>query len=520
MTQAPIPARQDGRAERVLAAHPGQKLRALAAQGTEEKVDRLLLQAREERVASWELILCRNGQHPTTFAFSAQPQDGLLVLVGSLVPEDYGVVLSQVSSTLSELGALHRETERQQRELARRADELQRVNRDLEESNRGVRSLHASLDEKAENLQRAAEVKNRVVANVSHEFRTPLHSILGLSKVLLNPLNGQLSSEQEKQVQFIRTSAEALYELVNDLLDLSKVEAGKAVLRHTRFEARAFMRALRGMMRPLLAPESPVELIFPEGAEGLELETDEAKLSQVLRNLISNAVKFTERGSITVTVEQGPRDTVSFSVKDTGIGIPAHKLGNIFELFTQVDESLERSRGGLGIGLTLVRNMVELHGGTIAVTSAGLGKGSEFLVRLPLAMTVPALVGDTLSAEERQRQRRILLVEDNSDARQALKDLLELWGHQMQVAQDGLDGVAMALEVRPELALVDMGLPGLDGYRVAQELRARVGEDIRLVAITGYGGPEDRHRALQAGFDHHLVKPVKPDELDRLLTEL
>jgi CheY-like chemotaxis protein len=185
-----------------------------------------------------------------------------------------------------------------------------------------------------------------------------------------------------------------------------------------------------------------------------------------------------------------------------------------------VDESLERSRGGLGIGLTLVRNLVQMHGGLILATSAGPGRGSEFTVRLPMLASLPALTRALVSEEERPRQRRILLVEDNSDARQALKDLLELWGHQVEVAQDGMGGVTRALEARPDLALVDIGLPGLDGYRVAQELRRRVGEAIRLVAITGYGGAEDRHRALQAGFDHHLVKPVKPDELDRLLTEL
>lgn len=253
-------------------------------------------------------------------------------------------------------------------------------------------------------------------------------------------------------------------------------------------------------------------------------ELKEAERTRLARETAAILAKYTDAGgTIFVHASQEGVDGAARAVvriKDTGIGIPAHKQGSIFELFTQADESLERSRGGLGIGLTLVRSLVELHGGTASVTSAGQGQGSEFLVRLPLAASAPALVGDTLSAEERQRQRRILLVEDNSDARQALKDLLELWGHQVQVAQDGLDGVAMALEVRPELALVDIGLPGLDGYHMARELRARVGEDIRLVAITGYGGPEDRHRALQAGFDHHLVKPVKPDELDRLLTEL
>nr|WP_232293257.1 response regulator [Stigmatella aurantiaca] len=207
-------------------------------------------------------------------------------------------------------------------------------------------------------------------------------------------------------------------------------------------------------------------------------------------------------------------------IRDTGIGIPSHKLPDIFELFAQADESLERSRGGLGIGLTLVRNLVELHGGTIGATSDGPGQGSEFVVKLPVAPHLSPPFGKPQPPTGHSLHRRILLVEDNSDARQALKDLLELWGHRVQVAQDGMEGLALALEVRPDLALVDIGLPGLDGYRVAKELRARVGRNIRLVAITGYGGPEDRSRALQAGFDHHMVKPVKPDELNRLLMDL
>lgn len=314
-----------------------------------------------------------------------------------------------------------------------------------------------------------------------------------------------------------------LARLVDDLLDVSRITRGKVELRQERLDLRLVLQQVLALMRPVADGRGlKLESSLPE--RPLWLKADATRLEQVFINLVDNATKYTDAGG-TISVHASPEGVDGAAravvrIKDTGIGIPTHKLGSIFELFHQVDESLERSRGGLGIGLTLVRSLVELHGGTISVTSAGLGQGSEFLVRLPLAASAPALVGDTLSAEERQRQRRILLVEDNSDARQALKDLLELWGHQVQVAQDGLDGVAMALEVRPELALVDIGLPGLDGYHVARELRARVGEDIRLVAITGYGGPEDQHRALQAGFDHHLVKPVKPGELDRLLTEL
>jgi len=206
-------------------------------------------------------------------------------------------------------------------------------------------------------------------------------------------------------------------------------------------------------------------------------------------------------------------------VRDTGIGIAPEVLPYVFELFAQADTSLERTRGGLGIGLTLVRQLVQLHGGQVSAHSDGPGQGSEFVVRLPLvhALEEPAEPG---APGDSRRARRILLVEDNPDARQAMRELLELWGHQVEVAPDGLRGVELALRKPPELALVDIGLPGLDGYHVAAELRSRVGNAIRLVAITGYGGPEGQDRALRAGFDLHLVKPVKPDDLDRLLSNL
>ena len=384
-----------------------------------------------------------------------------------------------------------------------------------------LRHAERELRMRADQLVAADRRKDEFLAMLAHELRNPLAAIMTAIGILeLKPTD---DTKEQRMRSIIHRQTHHLARLVDDLLDVSRITRGKVELRHDRLDLRLVLQQVLALMRPVADGRGlKLESSLPE--RPLWLNADATRLEQIFMNLVDNATKYTDAGgTITVHASQEGEDGSARAVvriKDTGIGIPAHKLRSIFELFTQVKESLERSRGGLGIGLTLVRSLVEMHGGTVAVTSAGLGQGSEFLVRLPLTATIPALVGDTLSAEERQRQRRILLVEDNSDARQALKDLLELWGHQVQVAQDGLDGVAMALEVRPELALVDIGLPGLDGYRVAQELRARVGEDIRLVAITGYGGPEDRHRALQAGFDHHLVKPVKPDELDRLLTEL
>jgi signal transduction histidine kinase/CheY-like chemotaxis protein len=509
----------DERAQRVLCAQVGQPLRALAAQGTEEKVDRLLLQAREERVERWELILCRQGANPTTFAFSAMPHDGHLVMVGSLVPEDYGSALSQVSSTLSELAALHRETERQRRELRRRANELMRLNRELEESNRGVRSLHAALDEKAESLQHASEVKSRVVANVSHEFRTPLHSILGLSKVLLNPLNGPLSAEQEKQVHFIRTSAEALYELVNDLLDLSKAEVGKSVLRHTRFKAGEFLVALRGMMRPLLPQEAPVELLFPEPPEGLELETDEAKLSQVLRNLVSNAVKFTERGTITVTVSHGPRDTVCFAVKDTGIGIPPEYQERVFEEFVQVDTPLHKQVKGTGLGLPLARRLSEMLGGTLTVQSTP-GEGSTFTVTLP---RVHPEVKEMAGLAERSSQldpvrSPVLVLEGDRQTLFLYEKYLERSGFQVLPVRTVEDARRTLQRVRPAAMVLDVMLEGEASWSFLAEMKTK--EDTRDIPILVVTITDREQKARALGADEFWLKPVDAAQLLHKLGEL
>ncbi|SEK94216.1 Signal transduction histidine kinase [Stigmatella aurantiaca] len=509
----------DARAENILGAQQGKRLRALAAQGTEEKVDRLLLQAREERVDGWELILCAGENKPTTFAFRAQPYEGQVVMVGSLVPEDYGAALSQVSSTLSELSTLHRETERQQRELQRRADELQRLNRELEESNRGVRSLHAALDEKAESLQRAAEVKGRVVANVSHEFRTPLHSILGLSKVLLNPLNGPLTAEQEKQVQFVRTSAEALYDLVNDLLDLSKMEAGKAVLRPNRFVAGNFVSALRGMMRPLLPPESPVEIIFPESPSTVELETDEAKLSQVLRNLVSNAVKFTEQGTIAIQVSQGPRDTVCFSVKDTGIGIPPEYQERIFEEFIQVETPLHKKVKGTGLGLPLARRLTEMLGGTLTVQSV-LGKGSTFTVTLPrVHPEVKEMAGLSERSQHLDPARApVLVLEDDRQTLFLYEKYLERSGFQVIAVRTVEEARRTVQRVRPAAMVLDVMLEGETSWSFLAEMKSR--EDTRDIPILVVTITDREQKARALGADEFWLKPVEPERLRRKLDEL
>ncbi|RYZ35039.1 MAG: response regulator [Myxococcaceae bacterium] len=509
---------RDERAARLLGVKTGQSLKSLASAGSENKVEMLLVQARDEAVDGWELILQRDHK-PATFAFRARPHEGGVAMVGSLVPEDYGAALTQVSTTLGELTALHRETARQQYELKLRAEELSRLNKELEESNKGVRSLHAALDEKAESLQRASEIKSRVVANVSHEFRTPLHSILGLSKVLLNPLNGSLAAEQEKQVQFIRSSAESLFELVNDLLDLSKVESGKTMLRHTHFAVSDFMSALRGMTRPLLPPDSQVALNFETPPEGLEMETDEAKLSQVVRNLVSNAVKFTESGAITVSVAPGPHDTVEFTVKDTGIGIAPANHERVFEEFIQVDSPLQRQVKGTGLGLPLARKLTELLGGSLGVKSA-LGEGSTFTVVLPrVHVEVSEMTGLALRSQNLDPSRApVLVLEDDRQTLFLYEKYLARSGFQVLPVRTVEDARKMMQRVRPAAMVLDVMLEGETSWNFLAEMKN--GEQTRDIPILVVTVTDREQKARALGADEFWLKPVDEVRLQKKLSAL
>ncbi|WP_375769687.1 response regulator [Archangium gephyra] len=508
----------DDRAGRLLEAVTGQALRSLAAQGTEDKVDRLVTLARDERVERWEIILCVGGM-PRTFAFRGAPHEGGAALVGSLVPEDYAASLSQVSETMSELAGLHRETERQQRELKRRADELTRINRELEESNRGVRTLHAELDEKTESLVRAAEIKSRVVANVSHEFRTPLHSILGLARLLLNPANGTLTSEQHKQVQFIRSSGEALFELVNDLLDLSKMESGKATLRPVKFGAGDFLGALRGMMRPLVPADSAVELRFEPPPADLTLETDEAKVSQVLRNLVSNALKFTEKGHVTVSAGLGPEDTVCFQVSDTGIGIAPQHHAHIFEEFTQVESPLQKQVKGTGLGLALSRRLAEFLGGSLTVQSAP-GRGSTFTFTLPrVHPEVAEMVGMTERSQHLEPGRApVLVLEDDRQTLFLYEKYLSRSGFQVLPVRTVEEARRTLQRVRPAAVVMDVMLEGETSWSFLSELKSdEATRDIPILVVT-LMDREQKARAL--GADEFWLKPVVEEQLLRKLAAM
>ena len=293
--------------------------------------------------------------------------------------------LAQVDppSPVDELLRQNRELLRALDDLRAREMELAQVNRELEDTNRGVLALYLELDERADSLRRASEMKTRFLSNVSHELRTPLSSILSLSRLLLDRVDGELSVEQDRQVTFILRAAQDLAGMVNDLLDLARIEAGREVFHLAEIHLPEFFGALRGMLRPLQPAGSPVAFVFEDPAGLPTMSTDEGKLAQILRNFLSNALKFTERGEVRLKAEPGPGETIVFSVSDTGIGIGREHLGRIFEEFGQVDGPLQRLVKGTGLGLPLAQKLARLLGGEVRVRSEP-GVGSTFSATIPI----------------------------------------------------------------------------------------------------------------------------------------
>ncbi|HWN41225.1 MAG TPA: ATP-binding protein [Thermoanaerobaculia bacterium] len=377
-------------------------------------------------------------------------------------------------------------------------------------------------------LRRQAEAdrrKDEFLAMLGHELRNPLAAIRNALWLLDQTRAG--GEQEARQRDVIDRQTHHLVRMVDDLLDVSRVTRGKISLQHQVVNLEDLVRrclAELGMSRLAESHELKLDL----RTETVHVQGDPVRLEQVVCNLFHNAIKYTPRGgSISVSTAEEKGQAV-VRIRDTGLGISRDMLGKIFEPFTQVESSRKRSEGGLGLGLPLVRSLVELHGGTVEAGSPGRGLGSEFVIRLPLCAAPPDAASPALEAQPAAAQvpaevtgLRILVIEDNDDGRESLRDLLEIWGHEVELAENGPDGVEAALTSLPDVALVDIGLPGLDGNEVAQRIRAALnGDRMPLIAMTGYGQPEDRRRALQAGFDAYLVKPVDPAELNRTLLEL
>jgi len=360
-------------------------------------------------------------------------------------------------------------------ELRRRQDDLERLNRELEDTNLGVIALYAELDEKASDLRRADETKSRFLSNMSHEFRTPLNSIMALTQLLLSRTDGDLTEEQDKQVSFIRKGAATLLEMVGDLLDLAKIKAGKVDVSPSEFTVENVFGALRGVFRPMLANKS-VDLIFEEVGDIPALDTDEGKVTQILRNFISNALKFTECGEVRVrAVLTAEGDNVTFYVADTGIGIAAADQDRIFEEFTQVENPLQRYAKGTGLGLPLSRRLARLLGGDVAVESE-IGVGSTFSATIPVRYsTKERELGAPAKGERLETPRaesRLLLIDDEESARYLIKKMLGRSPWLVDEAESGEEGIRKAREARPNLILLDLKMPGLSGVETLSRLKS------------------------------------------------
>jgi signal transduction histidine kinase len=353
-----------------------------------------------------------------------------------------------------------------------------------------------------ERLGDSVRTRDQFLAMLGHELRNPLAAIHTATELLLRG-----PAEPERTASIIARQSRKLARLVDDLLEVSRVESGKIVLQRRVVDLRAVVERSVDAMAAR-AEAAGLRLEASNDRDPVPVDCDPVRLEQVVGNLLSNAVKYTPAGgSVDVTVERAGGAAV-LRVVDTGTGIAPELLERIFEPFAQASTTIDRSQGGLGLGLALVRGLVALHGGTVQASSGGPGQGTELEVRLPLAAR-PAEPVEVLEAAPPPGVRRhVLVVEDNADNRETLVMLLESFGHDVVTAADGPAGVRLAATERPEVAVVDIGLPGFDGYEVCRRLRGLLGEHVKLVALTGYGQAEDRERARAAGFDVHLTKPA------------
>ncbi len=403
-------------------------------------------------------------------------------------------------------------------ELLSRQDELSRINQELQETNRGVVALYAELDDRADHLRRADELKSRFLSNMSHEFRTPLNSIMALSRLLLGRADGELTAEQEKQLQFIRRAAESLTELVNDLLDLAKVAAGKTVVTPVEFSASDLFATLRGMLRPLLVGDA-VALVFEEPADVPPLKTDEAKLSQILRNFISNALKFTEEGEVRVWARHDrDGDTVTFCVRDTGIGIAEADHDIIFQEFGQVANPMQRRIKGTGLGLPLSKQFSELLAGGVGLESAP-GHGSVFSVTIPRIYPLAREPVDSARTWQAEPGKMPVLIVEDDEADVFTFERILAPSHYQPVVSRTIDQARQALEsCTPVAVLLDVMLEGDESWRLLIELRQREARAQLPVVVISSGG--DEAKAINLGADEYLGKPVDPEQLLRLLDRL
>jgi CheY-like chemotaxis protein len=373
----------------------------------------------------------------------------------------------------------------------------------------------AERERQAEALRQNDRHKDEFLAMLAHELRNPLAAVNNAVTVL------KMSCDVESRnwaSDVVERQVKQLARLIDDLLDISRITSGKIRLRKEFVDASSILDLATEAARPLIDERGHALSVSMERGQ-LPLHVDVTRVEQIVLNLLTNAAKYTESGGRIWLTAKPEGNQVTISVRDNGTGIPPDKVPEMFKLFTQGDRSLARSEGGLGIGLTIVQKLAEMHGGSVVARSEGPDNGSEFVVRLPLAQE-PAAAGPQAQQGHRAAGRgsRILVVDDNVDTARGMVRLLKLLGNETVAAHDGQAAIEAARTFRPDFVLLDIGLPGMDGYQVASTLREDdFSKDAVIIAVTGYGQDEDRRRTLAAGFDHHLVKPVNFDSLIALI---
>ena len=458
-----------------------------------------------------------------------------------VVPE----ILRGKVAVLVELYTKRRELQTLNRALEQANDELKRANvllraektRELEQLNQVLKrantelaganeALHREIAERARverQLKEADRNKDEFLAMLAHELRNPLAPIRNAVQIM------RRKPFEDPQLAWSRDVIERqltqLARLVDDLLDVSRITRGKINVTLEPLELASVVSRAVETVQPLVS-ERRHELVVDMPAGPQWVEADLARLTQALGNILGNAAKYTDPGGrITVTArEDGP--SVRIAVRDTGVGIPPEQLSRVFDLFTQVERTTDRTAGGLGIGLALVRKLIEMHGGTVSATSEGSGRGSEFVITLPRLLEAGVTeqapqTQVTVQLPQSARTRQLLIVDDNRDALESLAALMSMAGHRVEIAEDGEQALERAAACRPDVVLLDLGLPKVDGYEVARRIRAASwGESMVLVALTGWGQEEDRRRTREAGFDSHMVKPLNLEALTQFLDEL
>jgi signal transduction histidine kinase/CheY-like chemotaxis protein len=452
----------------------------------------------------------------TTVSMAKHLPHGILVTPERLAKIGETLAKEEQLDPLAEIRRQNHDMLEQLNELQKRQDELNMLNEELQDTNRGVVALYAELNDRADHLRQADELKSRFLSNMSHEFRTPLNSILALTRLLRSGNDGDLGGEQAKQVEFIHKAAEGLTELVNDLLDLAKVEAGRIVVTPVEFTASDLFSTLRGMLRPLLVGDT-VALIFDSPSDLPPLHTDESKLSQILRNFISNALKFTEKGEVHVGASfDDVGDTATFTVRDTGIGIAESDLGAIWEEFAQVASPIQSRVKGTGLGLPLSKKLAELLGGSVGVESAP-GKGSCFWVTLPRVFPQSAEPPDPEWTADPARVP-VLAIDDDPADLLAYERILARTRYQLLRAQSTAQAKRAFDRIKAAAMILDIRLEGEETWRFLIDMKhGQATHDVPVLVVTN---TRDERKARNLGADGYLDKPIEPARLLQALDEL